>query len=374
MALGPEAVRSKMFTTTRFGHAGYDQGEVDAFLDEVEAALTQLHQEVATLRADNDVLRAGPATGQSAHADRTPASEASRVHEVAPEKRGVRGYQALRREDPQRVGRYSLIGRLGQGGMGTVYLGRSPGQRMVAVKVINADYADDPVFRRRFQREIETSCRVGGFYTAPVVDSDCYDNPPWLATEYIPGVPLHEVLRRHGALPAHTVHTLAAGVAEALEAIHAGGVIHRDLKPSNIIITDTGPRVIDFGIARAFDDTRLTSTHHVIGTPGFLAPEQLTGGMITSAVDVYAFGMVLCHAAGIAPFPEGVPLTATLDLLPSRLAGTITGCLESEPTRRPTPADVLRSLAPAFASTGDWLPQPVRTMINTQAAGIGTPS
>ncbi|MFJ3309485.1 serine/threonine-protein kinase [Streptomyces sp. NPDC086549] len=234
-----------------------------------------------------------------------------------------------------------------------------------------ADFAADPTFRRRFDREIETSRRVGGFYTAPVVDADPHDDPPWLATEYIPGVPLREVLRQQGALPVRTVHTLAAGVAEALEAIHASGVIHRDLKPSNIIVTSTGPRVIDFGIARAFDGTALTRTDHVIGTPGFLAPEQLTGATITPAADLYAFGMVLCHAAGVAPFPDGEPLAVALGLLPSRLAAIIAGCLDRDPAKRPSPAEVLQQLTPNHSFTQGWLSLPVRTLIDREIAITG---
>ncbi|WP_373299933.1 serine/threonine-protein kinase [Streptomyces albospinus] len=270
----------------------------------------------------------------------------------------------MRQDDPRRVGRYHLTARLGQGGMGTVYLGRSPGQRLVAVKVIRSEFATDPTFRERFTREIEAARLVGGFHTAPVVDADSDGEPPWLATEYIPGPSLHDVLRQQGALPTRTLHTLAVGVAEALERIHACGIIHRDLKPSNIIISGTGPRVIDFGIARALDSTALTRTNHVVGTQGFLAPEQLTGASITHATDLYAFGMVLCHATGATPLTDGESLESALSLLPSRFVDIITRCLDHDPNSRPTSTEVLERLSQNDSSSEDWLPPPVRTMVD----------
>ncbi|GAB7184690.1 protein kinase [Kitasatospora sp. Ki12] len=262
------------------------------------------------------------------------------------------------------LGRFRLTARLGQGGMGTVYLGLTPGGRPVAVKVINPELAVDPGFRRRFAREVEAARTVGGFHTAPVVDADPHGDPPWLATEYIPGPSLQEVLQRHGAVPVRTLHALAAGIAEALAEIHGSGVIHRDLKPSNVIVSGTGPRLIDFGIAQLADGTQLTSTGFVIGTPGFVAPEQLSGAPVTSAVDLYAFGMVLCHAAGAAPFPQGTSLESALGMLPTQLAGIIARCLDHDPGRRPTASDVLRQLSGVQAPVDDWLPPPVRTMVD----------
>nr|WP_324607616.1 serine/threonine-protein kinase [Streptomyces sp. NRRL WC-3742] len=266
------------------------------------------------------------------------------------------------------MGRYQLTARLGEGGMGTVYLGRSPGQRLVAVKVVRPEFATDPAFRHRFAREIDAARRVGGFHTAPVVDADSQDTPPWLATEYIPGPSLHDVLRRQGALPVRTVHVLALGVAEALERIHACGIIHRDLKPSNIIISAAGPRVIDFGIARSLDGTVLTGTNLVVGTQGFLAPEQLTGGPITHASDLYAFGLVLCHAAGALPLTDGESLESALGLLPSHFAGIIRRCLDHAPERRPTPTEILEELSRHGASSEGWLPPSVRTMVDLHNA------
>lgn len=281
------------------------------------------------------------------------------------------GHRPLRQDDPRRIGRYHLTAVLGQGGMGTVYLGRSPGQRLVAVKVIRSELTEDSTFRRRFAREIEAASLVGGFHTASVVDADPHGDPPWLATEYIPGPSLHDVLRQQGALPPRTLHTLAVGVAEALERIHACGIIHRDLKPGNIIVSGAGPRIIDFGIARALDSTGLTSTNYVVGTQGFLAPEQLIGGPITHAVDLYAFGMVLCHAAGAAPLPDGETLASALSLLPSRFVDVITLCLDHDPRRRPTATDVLELLS-RNPSTGDWLPLPVRTMVDLYNPATGS--
>ncbi|WP_405621463.1 serine/threonine-protein kinase [Streptomyces sp. NBC_01508] len=277
-------------------------------------------------------------------------------------------HEPLRREDPRTVGRYRLTARLGQGGMGTVYLGRSRGERLVAVKVIQAELAADDTFRRRFDREIESARRVGGFHTAAVIDADAHGEPPWLATEYIPGPSLGDVLKRYGAMPTRTLHTLALGIAEALEGIHACGIIHRDLKPSNVIISTTGPRVIDFGIARSVDSTALTRTNMVIGTQGFLAPEQLVGAVSTPATDIYAFGMVLCHAAGAVPFAADETLDSALALLPATLAGVITRCVDHDPVRRPTPTEVLEQLTRNHLPSEDWLPPPVRTLVDLHNA------
>ncbi|MFJ6352780.1 SPFH domain-containing protein [Streptomyces sp. NPDC092046] len=279
------------------------------------------------------------------------------------------GHRPLRQDDPRRIGRYQLTAVLGEGGMGTVYLGRSPGQRLVAVKVIRSEFAADPTFRERFTREIEAARRVGGFHTAPVVDAAPRGNPLWLATEYIPGPSLDDVLRQQGALPTRTLHTLAAGVAEALERIHACGIVHRDLKPSNIIISASGPRIIDFGIARSLDGTALTRTNYVIGTQGFLAPEQLTGAPITRASDLYAFGMVLCHAAGAMPLADGESLESALGLLPSSFVGIVTRCLDHDPARRPTPTEVLAHLSPHTSPPDAWLPPSVRTMVDLYNTG-----
>ncbi|MFD7560275.1 serine/threonine-protein kinase [Streptomyces sp. NPDC059835] len=282
-------------------------------------------------------------------------------------------HEPLRADDPRQVGRYRLTARLGQGGMGTVYLGRSPGARQVAVKVVREELVGDPTFRRRFAREVDAARRVSGFHTAPVVDAGPDDARPWLVTEYVPGPSLQQVLELHGPLPAPTLRALALGVAEALEAIHACGIVHRDLKPGNILIAAEGPRVIDFGIARGTDATALTRTDFVIGTRGFLAPEQLTGGPLTTAVDTYAFGMVLCHAGGAAGGSHGTVPEGAARLLPADLAAVVIACLSQDPARRPSPTDILRRIDAADElDPADWLPPAVRTLVGLHRASTVT--
>ncbi|MFE6911451.1 protein kinase domain-containing protein [Streptomyces erythrochromogenes] len=264
-------------------------------------------------------------------------------------------------------GRYRLVGRLGQGGMGVVYLGRSQSGRAVAVKVVRPELSTEPGFRRRFADEVAAARRVGGFHTAPVVDADPDGEPAWLVTAFVPGPTLQAVLARVGSLPPDTLTVLAAGLAEALEAIHRAGVIHRDLKPANIIIAEDGPRVIDFGIARALDGTSLTQTGLQVGTPGFLAPEQLTGTRaLTPAVDMFALGVVLTQAAGGAPFGDG-PSAARhykvvyeepdLTAVPAELRGAIAACLAKDPAARPTPAAFLDTLTVRHPDGASWLPE-----------------
>ncbi|MET9077483.1 protein kinase [Streptomyces sp. NPDC004232] len=200
--------------------------------------------------------------------------------------------------------------------------------------------------------------------------ADAHGDPPWPATEYIPGPSLHDVLRQQGALPTRTLHTLAVGVADALKRTHACDIIHRDLRPSNTIISSTGPRVIDFGIARALDSTALTRTNHVVGTQGFLAPKRLTGASITHATDLYAFGMVLCHAARARPLTDGESLETALSRLPSRFVGIITRCLNHDPDIRPAAAEVLEQLSPNDSSPEDWLLSPPVQPLRIRAAVI----
>ncbi|MFF4102768.1 protein kinase [Streptomyces sp. NPDC001903] len=264
-------------------------------------------------------------------------------------------------------GRYRLVGRLGQGGMGVVYLGRSRSGRAVAIKVVRPELSTEPGFKRRFADEVAAARRVGGFHTAPVVDADPDGEPAWLVTAFVPGPTLQAVLARVGSLPLDTLTVLAAGLAEALDAIHRAGVIHRDLKPANIIIAEDGPRVIDFGIARALDGTSLTQTGMQVGTPGFLAPEQLTGGRaLTPAVDMFALGVVLTQAAGGAPFGDG-PSAARhykvvyeepdLTAVPIELREAIGACLSKDPAARPTPASFLGTLTVRHPDGGSWLPE-----------------
>ncbi|HUN35828.1 MAG TPA: serine/threonine-protein kinase, partial [Trebonia sp.] len=175
--------------------------------------------------------------------------------------------------DPSRVGSYRIIGRLGAGGMGQVFLGMSPAGRKVAIKVINPAYADSPHFRERFAREIDAARRVGGFHAAQVVDADPEDDPPWMVTAYIEGPTLAEEVRGNGPMPVARVRELGAQLAEGLSVIHAAGLVHRDLKPSNVILAADGPRIIDFGIARPVHASGLTTTGVVVGTIEYMSPE-----------------------------------------------------------------------------------------------------
>ncbi|MFC8085355.1 PQQ-binding-like beta-propeller repeat protein [Streptomyces sp. NPDC057340] len=278
--------------------------------------------------------------------------------------------------DPVRVGRYRLLARLGQGGMGRVYLARSPGGRAVAVKVVREALLRDEGFRRRFVREVAAARRVTGFFTAAVVDADPEGDPAWLATEYVPGLSLQEAVARHGAWPEAAVRGLGAALAEALAAVHAADLVHRDLKPSNVLLAPDGPRVIDFGISAAADDTALTQTGTVIGTPGFIPPEQLRHEGSGPAGDVFALGAVLAYAAaGVGPFGGGASHAVNyrvvhedpdLRALAPALADVVARCLAKDPAQRPTVARLLDELGEPEPSAPDgdvttagWLPGPV---------------
>ncbi|MGW5053578.1 serine/threonine-protein kinase [Actinokineospora sp. NPDC004072] len=277
-----------------------------------------------------------------------------------------------------RVGAYEIVGRLGGGAMGTVHLARSPGGRLVAVKVVRAELAEDPGFRERFRREIAMARAVGGFWTAAVVDADPDAPQPWLATEYVPGLDLHEAVRSTGALPPEAVRGLAAGLAEALAAIHAAGLVHRDLKPSNVLLAADGPRVIDFGISKALAGSELTRTGMVVGTPGYLSPEQIEGREVGPASDVFAFGAVLAFAAsGRNPFGEGdtaalmyraVHTRPDLRDVPPDLRELVARCLERAPRSRPTAAELVAALGGTAA--GDWLPTAVRTLVEERRTQV----
>ncbi|MEU9256630.1 MDR family MFS transporter [Streptomyces sp. NPDC048270] len=287
--------------------------------------------------------------------------------------------------DPTRIGPYRLIARLGAGGMGLVYLGRSEGGRTVAVKVVQAEHAGHPEFRRRFAREVAAARRVGGEWTAAVLDADPEAAVPWVATQYIPGPDLRTVVAEDfGPLPEHSVHTLANRLAVALQAVHGAGLIHRDLKPSNVLVTVDGPRVIDFGIARAMDslagDSLHTRTGMLIGSPGFMSPEQVRGLELTPASDVFCLGAVLVYAAtGRLLFGAGDSgLNAHLfrvaeeepDLtgVPPSLTGLVRACLEKDPAKRPTPEQVAERTA--VDQPGEWLPGTVLAQLGRRAARL----
>ncbi|WP_406049146.1 serine/threonine-protein kinase [Kribbella sp. NBC_00889] len=263
--------------------------------------------------------------------------------------------------DPTTIGSFAIQGRLGRGAMGSVYLARSPGGRLVAVKVVRDELADDARFRARFAREIEAARKVSGAFTAAVVDADPDAEHPWLATEYLPGPTLQRAIETSGPMTPGGVQALAGGLAEALVAIHRCGLVHRDLKPSNIVLTGNGPRVIDFGIARALEEVSLTATGLVIGTPGYLSPEQITGTAIGPPSDVFALGAVLVFAAsGRGPFATGNPASLLhriiheqphIPPLPGPLHDAVRRCLVQDPAHRPTPSDVLHLLG-SPANTG----------------------
>ncbi|MFK0174078.1 serine/threonine-protein kinase [Streptomyces sp. NPDC090306] len=289
--------------------------------------------------------------------------------------------QALGAGDPERVGPYRVVARLGAGGMGRVYLARSKGGRAVAVKVVRPELAEDREFRQRFAREVAAARRVNGVFTAGVVDADAQADPPWLATAYVPGVSLDAAVARHGAWPSGPVTTLAAGLAEALEAIHAAGLVHRDLKPSNVLLAADGPRVIDFGISTATEASAITRTGVVIGTPGFMSPEQLTGDPVGPASDVFALGAVLAFtASGTGPFGTGsaqglmyriVHGEPVLGDVPAPLRDLVGRCLAKRPEDRPGVDELLGELTDAAGAarttllftSAAWLPPAVATTV-----------
>ncbi|MFI9027301.1 PQQ-binding-like beta-propeller repeat protein [Streptomyces sp. NPDC053560] len=256
----------------------------------------------------------------------------------------------LTHDDPQRLGRYTLIARLGGGGMGTVYLGRSPGGRTVALKTMHAPLAGQTEFRTRFRLEVDAARVIGGQYGAQVVDADPLAETPWLATEYVLGPPLDDAVALCGPLPEDAVRALGAALCEALGQLHRSDVVHRDLKPSNILLTAAGPKVIDFGIARAAGDDRLTRTGSAAGTPAFMSPEQATAREHTPAGDVFALAGVLVFAAtGRAPFGGGQAADllyrvryAEPDLtgVPDALRPVLVRCLTKNPADRPGTAEL----------------------------------
>nr|WP_228045900.1 serine/threonine-protein kinase [Saccharopolyspora sp. HNM0983] len=279
----------------------------------------------------------------------------------------------MRPDEPTRVDDYRLLARLGRGAMGGVYLGRSKGGRVVAVKIVRADLAEDPEFRERFRREASMARSVGGFWTAAVVDADPDADLPWLATEYVPGPTLHQAVAEHGALPESTVRTLGAGLAEALVAIHRAGLVHRDLKPANVLLGPDGPRVIDFGISRAMTGHALTATGIFLGTPGFFSPEQTEGGEVGGPSDVFSLGAVLTFAAtGTGPFGEDSTTSLLyrvvhgepdLQQVPEGLRPLLAACLDKDPAARPTPAQLLDRLGGANPQGDSWLPAAITDVI-----------
>ncbi|GLX48534.1 hypothetical protein Shyhy01_14840 [Streptomyces hygroscopicus subsp. hygroscopicus] len=297
---------------------------------------------------------------------------------------GVRadgGLRPLDSGDPQAVAGYRLAARLGSGGMGTVYLSYTPGGHPIALKTIRPELGEDGEFRRRFRQEVQAAQRVQGLYTAPVIDYDTEGARPWLATAYVAGPSLASAVAEHGPLPLPSVLLLLAGVAEALSVIHGAGIVHRDLKPSNVLLAGDGPRVIDFGIARAADATALTGTGVSVGTPAFMSPEQAAGREVTPASDVFALGQVAVFAAlGQGAYGDG-PSHAVLyrivheepDLagMPGQLA-FVARCLAKDPAARPTPAEVVALCQQAsptpLRQSGSWLPKALTAQITQRVS------
>ncbi|NGO49316.1 serine/threonine-protein kinase, partial [Streptomyces ureilyticus] len=290
-----------------------------------------------------------------------------------------------------RIGAYRLLARLGSGGMGNVYLARSDRGRTVAVKLVRQELAEQEEFRARFRQEVRNARRVGGYWTAPVLDADTEAAIPWVATGYVAGPSLQTVVGHdHGPLPERSVRILAAGLAHALKDIHAAGIVHRDLKPSNVLVTIDGPRVIDFGIARALEtvtDGGLTRTGALVGSPGFMAPEQVRGDRITPACDVFCLGSVLAYAAtGALPFGtanSGVHALMfriaqeepDLDPLPEGLADLVRLCLRKDPAARPSLDDILERTGAEDTvldgrSRDPWLPSMLVAQLGRHAVQL----
>jgi len=269
--------------------------------------------------------------------------------------------EPLRRWDPERIGSYVLLGRLGAGAMGRVYLGRSTAGRLVAVKTIKIELADEAGFRARFAHEVAAARRVSGVFTAAVVAADAEADMPWLATAYVPAPSLSQLVAECGPLPVPAARWLAAGCAEALESIHSAGLVHRDLKPSNVLVSPDGPRVIDFGVARAAERIQLTVTRGGVGTPAYMAPEQARDTRQASvASDMFSLGATLAFAAtGHAPYQGETVMDVLVRLateppdlsgLPAELTGIVTACLARSPRERPTSAALLDQLGPFVTS------------------------
>ncbi|MGW5399325.1 protein kinase domain-containing protein [Streptomyces sp. NPDC003952] len=270
------------------------------------------------------------------------------------------------------IGPYRALRRLGAGGMGDVYLATTDSGRPVAVKTVRQEYAADAGFRRRFTQEVAAARAVNGAYTVAVVDADTEADIPWLATEFVTGPSLHEAVARHGPLTGSALQVLAAGLVEALTAIHRARIIHRDLKPSNILLTRDGPRVIDFGISKPTADALPTASGELVGTPGFMSPEHAAGEQLTPASDLFSLGAVLAYAATARPpFGEGPAAVLVyrsaeeppdLDGAPPELVGLLVRCLDRNPARRPAPAELAAAFRYGPAVGTDWMGEAERTV------------
>jgi len=294
--------------------------------------------------------------------------------------------EPLAGDDPREVGGYRLRARLGSGSMGQVYLALTPAGRPVALKVVRAEFGDDEQFRARFRREVSAAQGVHGLFTAQVLEADPDAPQPWLATSYVPGLSLRQAVDSYGPLPPDSVFLLLAGIAEALQAIHSAGIVHRDLKPSNVILATDGPRVIDFGIARAVAAPALTRSGSWVGTARFMAPEQVRSGPATPAADVFSLGSLAVYAAAghppfgtdgeVAVLSRVVSEPPDLSGCPPGLRPLIKRCLAKDPARRPQPGQIISACRDRATSRGlafghSWLPARVSA---AAASGAGPPA
>ncbi|MGW5639814.1 bifunctional serine/threonine-protein kinase/ABC transporter substrate-binding protein [Streptomyces sp. NPDC003832] len=295
--------------------------------------------------------------------------------------------EPLRAGDPSRIGRYRLLRRLGTGGMGVVFLARAPGGAIAAVKTVRSSYAEESGFRARFRREVEAARQVDSRWVVPLLDADADAETPWLATSYVPGPSLGEAVDGFGPLTPASVRVLGDRLAEALQAVHAAGLVHRDVKPGNVLLAPDGPRLIDFGIARTPEGTALTSSGVIVGSPGFLSPEQARAGAgeIGPPSDVFSLGCVLAFAStGVRPFGSGGAAGVLLRTvyeepdpaaLPDGLAPVLRACLHKDPSERPDLARLRTTLtqgAQGSPESSDWLPAAVTRLINDRSAAVLT--
>ncbi|MFD5143211.1 serine/threonine-protein kinase [Streptomyces sp. NPDC058401] len=296
----------------------------------------------------------------------------------------------LEPQDPRETAGYRLIARIGEGGMGTVYLSHTRGGQPVALKLIRREFGQDPDFRSRFEQEVRAARRVQGYHLVPVLDHDTTGASPWLASVFVPGLSLHEALSAYGPLPLPAVFQLIGCTARALGSIHAAGVVHRDLKPANLLLGAAGPYVIDFGIARAADSTQLTRTGGVIGTPQYMSPEHALGAEVTPASDLFAAGLIAAVAAtGRHPYGEGGATAlgvriANTDRLPPDLNGypaelrpLLERCLTADPAERIGTVE-LAAMCELFAGRplndfDGWLPEPVGQAIARRVRAAQNP-
>jgi serine/threonine protein kinase len=296
--------------------------------------------------------------------------------------------QPLRRWDPERIGPYSIIGKLGAGAMGQVFLARSTAGRLVAVKTIRVELAEEPGYRARFAREVAAASRVSGVFTAAVIQADAEADLPWVATAYVPAPSLSALVRRCGPLPVPAVRWLAAGCAEALQSIHSVGLLHRDVKPSNVLVAPTGPQVIDFGVARVAERVQLTATRGSAGTPSYMAPEQARDAtLVSSASDIFSLGATLVFAAtGHPPYQGETAMDILVRLateppdltgLPGELTDLVAACLERVPRNRPTEAAILAELGSFALPAGpghSYLPDSAMALIAEYQRHPGHPA